>query len=217
MSHVDRTGCAATRHGTASAYRHGRRCLDAREGHRLYNKRVRERRNPPGQIDPAPSARRIQALIALGWPPRDLAVRLGRTSTTRNMMRVFRAHGLHPATANAITRVYAELSGTPGPSEVTRHRARKGGYRPPLDWDDIDAGIIAPATTSTDREVDEMAVLRAVTGHPPAKLRRVDRLAAIAELTDDGMYSTDIAKRLRCGVDRVRTDRKTLRSQREVC
>lgn len=107
MSHVDRTGCAATRHGTASAYRHGCRCLDAREEHRLYNKRARERRNPPGQIHPAPSARTIQALMALGWPPRDIAVRITRTSATRNMMRAFRAHWLHPATANAITRVYA--------------------------------------------------------------------------------------------------------------
>lgn len=224
MSPTDRTGCSAPRHGTYSAYRVGCRCPDARDDWRIYKKRRRQHRDQPGYADPRPSARRVQALMAIGWTVRDIAVRLGWSPTSRNATRISRETRLYRHTATAIAQLYDELSGTPGPSRITERRARQAGYLPPLAWDDIDAGTLADAATSTnaDNQVDEIAVVRAINGHPPAKLRRVDRLAAIARLAAHGMPSTDIADRLRCGVDRVRTDRNTLdnqkrRGRREAC
>lgn len=213
MSPIDRSGCSAPRHGTYSAYRAGCRCADAREAHRLYQKRNREHRNPSGRIDPRASARQLQALMVLGWRTRDLTVRLGwNPSYNCNVARVARAQWVYPYTAREIARLYEELSATIGPSQITARRARKAGYRAPLDWDDIDNGVLAPTATSgnDDGEIDEIAVVRAINGHPPAKLRRVDRLVAITRLASEGLASTDIADRMQCGVDRVRTDRKML-------
>lgn len=225
MSPTDRTGCSAPHHGTVHAYKHGCRCDDARRAFRGYKKRLQRGTQPSCYVPTQPSQRRIQALQAIGYARKHLAAELGYDCPSHaSLQPVFWRPSIRSELADQITALYDRLSGTPGPSEIAQRRARRAGYRPPLDWDDIATGELAPPVTSggTDQQVDEIAVVRAINGHPPAKLRRPDRLAAITRLAQSGMASTDIADRLRCGVDRVRTDRNTLdnqkrRGRREAC
>lgn len=216
MSTTDRTGCTAHQHGTRSAYNsHGCRCPDAREAHRLYRKRHRHGTHLSAHVPAGPARRRIQALQAIGYTRGQLAAELGyRNPESLQPVAWYRQVIRRELDAN-ITRLYERLSMAPGPSHVTQRRARQAGYPAPLAWDDIDNDPApAPTSENADREVDQIAVVRAINGHPPTKLRRPDRLAAIAELAADGIPSTEIADRLKVGVDRVRTDRNTMGNQR---
>lgn len=232
MSPIDRTGCSATRHGTRTAYRaNGCTCPDARADHARYN-RARQaglaHLVADHTVDATGSTRRLQALYALGRRERDLAPRLGYARDIPFMHHSERTR-IYASTAAKVTALFEELSGTLGPSNKLRERAASWGWHPPLAWygidiDDLDAiPDVGPATSGNDSDhVDEIAVVRAINGHPPKPLRRADRLAAITRLAAEGLPSTDIADRVKCGVDRVGTDRNTLdnrrrRTRREAC
>lgn len=134
-----RTGpCTATRHNTALAYQVDRcACPAAREAHRLYRKRLREGRHQPLRIDGTGTARRLQALSAIGWPPTQLGARLGYDRRVIDGWRQQRRHPLvHRATATAIADLYDELWDTPGPCTRTRRAAARRGWAPPMAWDD---------------------------------------------------------------------------------
>lgn len=215
MSTIARTECSAPHHGTVHAYKHGCRCDDARRAFRGYKKRLQHGMQPACYVPTHASQRRIQALQAIGYPRKHLATELGYAHPSHaSLQPVFWRPSIRSELAEQITALYDRLSGTPGPSEIAQRRARAAGYHAPLDWDDIDTGTLADAETSRNDDLDEIAVVRAINGHPPAKLRRVDRLAAIERLAREGLPSTDIADRLKCGVDRVRTDRNTLDNQK---
>jgi hypothetical protein len=133
---IDRTNCTATRHGNDSAYRQGCRCDDAREDKRIYRKRLREGRHKPKVVNGAGTARRLQALGALGWPSAVLGARLGVTDMAVRHYRQGRQ--VTRRTADQVARLYEQLSGTGGPSAYTRSRARSYGWVPPLLWEEID-------------------------------------------------------------------------------
>lgn len=84
--------------------------------------------------------RRIQALVALGWPMPLLSQRLGaaQPQTIQNLARKPHDARIRVATAAKISALYEELSMTIGPSTVSAARARNKGWLPPLAWDDID-------------------------------------------------------------------------------
>jgi hypothetical protein len=139
MNAPDRAGCPATRHGTALAYQVDRcRCDDARETYRIYRKRLREARYEPDRVDSTGTARRLQALAAIGWPAEHLAVRLGCSDVAVQQWRRRRHPAVYRRTADRVAALYEQLSGTPGPSPITRDRARRAGWAPPLLWDGID-------------------------------------------------------------------------------
>lgn len=81
------------------------------------------------------AVRRVQALMALGWRHSDITPLIGRESHHI-------AAGRHPRMPALDWRVvdaaYDALSATPGPSSLSRARARRQGYAPPLAWDNID-------------------------------------------------------------------------------
>lgn len=216
MSPIDRTGCSATRHGTASTYNYGCRCPDAREAWRLYSKRRRENRAQPGYTSPIPSARKVQALMALGWPAYEITRRLGWSNASSNLQRIPKRARIYRHHADAIDRVYRELSGTAGPSATTRRRAKTAGYLPPLAWDCIDTDSAPPETSENDEvEVDEIVVLRAASGRLPAsEVRTEERRAAVARLAASGHRSWDIARLLSADYRTVLRDRNTLDSRR---
>lgn len=90
------------------------------------------------RVDITGTTRRLQALVAIGWPQGALCHQLGILPT--NGTRLFmprRGGGLVLArTATAVAGLYDRLSLTTGPSQPARLRARRRGWAPPLAWDD---------------------------------------------------------------------------------
>lgn len=84
--------------------------------------------------------RRLQALIAMGWPAKLIAEET-QMSTSRLSMFL---HGTSATdkvrieTWDLILDVYGRRAMKPGPSKLSRTLARKNGWAPPLAWDDID-------------------------------------------------------------------------------
>ena len=87
------------------------------------------------QVDITGTARRLQALAAIGWPQSWLADRLGWQSGNLNSVVQAKRPAVQKATADAVRALYDELSMQPGPSAVARTIARKHGWVPPLAWD----------------------------------------------------------------------------------
>lgn len=193
--------CAARWHGTPSAYRHGCRCDHARNNHRIYQKRYRQRRAQPAYIDATGTARRIRALSALGWRFVDIAERYGDISYQAiQKIALMDRPRVHRITADRIKAVYDDMSMTPGPSLQTRTRAARKGWCPPLAWDEdtIDDPTKRPRIGNPARAgaCDDVAVLRAVTGDGDAAVRDVDRREAVRLLASARVPDADIADRL---------------------
>lgn len=87
---------------------------------------------PGATVDGTGTRRRLQALMASGWPAKELARRLGATTPALQVGKRARVRG---ATAIAVTALYRELEHVEGPSHYTRGWARNRGYLPPAFWD----------------------------------------------------------------------------------
>lgn len=191
--------CKAARHGTKSAYRYGCRCHEAREAMRLCDKRRRHHRQPDARVDPTGTRRRLHALIALGWRWEDLAVRFDTSYqavqkwTTRTTV--------HVDTVHRVKVVYDAMAGTPGPSNLSRLRAKAKGWPPPQAWDDD--GIDDPATEpcwgeADDTDPDEVAVARALAGHIAwGDLAHPDRVEAVQRMRARGLPISRMCSLLR--------------------
>lgn len=133
---IDRTGCAAARHGTKTAYDcYGCHCSDARAAHRTYRADLRARRRKPAHDDG--DTRRVQGMWAIGWPADSLAASLGWTVEQVEQV----AHGLllvDTAAVPAVRALFDRLAYTPGPSAEARAYAAQNGFVPAMAWDDID-------------------------------------------------------------------------------
>lgn len=154
----------------------------------------------PRLIDPTGTARRIQALQAIGWPLRVLGDRIGVTG--RNMYRISSAGKVHRDTARKVAVLYDELSMTLGPSVRAKQMARRAGWAPPLAWSDetIDDPKARPdrgwtVQKTANQPIDEIAVQRAMRGEA-VKLRPVERAEAVYRLTTLGLSAAQIADRL---------------------
>lgn len=92
------------------------------------------------------TARRLQALIAIGWTFQELAQRIGFTSMRYHLLDD--SYLVSVGTARRVASIYDELSMTPPPDSLGTRRAlalaRRRGWVPPLEWDDIDEGTLAP-------------------------------------------------------------------------
>lgn len=146
--------------------------------------------------------RRIEALAAIGWSQHEVARRLGKSESWGE--RVKRSRRVHRSTAEAVRRIYDELSMTPGPSEWSRSWARAQGWIPPLGWDDDtidDPGAWADLGAETDDFVDDAVVERLVLAFPCNVWR---------ELNANREERIEAAKRL--GADAVKV-RSRLRAQ----
>lgn len=132
---IDRSGCAAPRHGTASAYSFGRcRCADARRASRYYRGAIRYGLNDPAWVDNTGVVRRRRALAAIGWSLTDLAPYFGTTWQTVGMHAA--GDRVRRDTLDRWRAVYEQLSMTIGPSRQAREYAQRQGWAPPLAWDD---------------------------------------------------------------------------------
>lgn len=96
------------------------------------------RRAEQARIDGTGTARRVQALVALGWSFIDQAAAIGWGNA--NYRRLADADLVRPDTARAVARLYDRWSMRPAPDSVKSLRARRmaarRGWVPPLAWDD---------------------------------------------------------------------------------
>ena len=86
-------------------------------------------------IDATGTKRRIQSLMALGWTSDEIGVATGAMSG-KHVQQTSHKAKVRLDTARLIASAYHRLSGTPGRSEITKARAQRFGWPPPLAWDD---------------------------------------------------------------------------------
>ena len=95
------------------------------------------RRANTARVSGLGTARRIKALVAIGYTQADIAERIGWSPA--HLSKLLDEDGMVSAsTARTIDALYRQLCMTPGPSDRARQRAKKLGWAPPLAWDDID-------------------------------------------------------------------------------
>lgn len=91
-----------------------------------------------GMHDSIPTTRKIQALVAIGWPKPTIAAMVGVTQATINSIaKGKRKTTWHPV-AVKVDEVFRQLRMTAGPSDAARQAAAANRWLPPLAWDDID-------------------------------------------------------------------------------
>jgi hypothetical protein len=143
----------------------GCRCAECRDAHRIYRKRLREGRQPAAKVRSLGTARRLQALAALGYSFRDLAAHLAVTPRRVSDMAGPRDPYVLRETAALVAEVFERLAATPGSSRYALTVARRSGWLPPLAWDDIDDPDEVPGLELAGGSfVDEVAVERALNG-----------------------------------------------------
>lgn len=137
------------KHGENSGYQAGCRedcCLDA---HFLWSKRWRLRRlagEHTGPVPSDPSRRKVQALARLGWSLTSIADLMGvsrqalRQALQRDMILQSTERSIAEAYRTLEMKVPAETSSTC----QTKKWAERNGWPPPLAWEDIETGELAP-------------------------------------------------------------------------
>lgn len=131
------------RHGTQSGYKDYRcRCGTCRlamaRAANVYKLRRAANGGRPLMVDKLGSVRRLQALMALGWPRRELARIAGYRGDAFALILNSSRRMVTIDTARRIDELFDRLSMTHGPSARTRQIAAERGWPPPLAWNDID-------------------------------------------------------------------------------
>lgn len=157
-----------------------------------------------GTCDATGTRRRLQALMANGWPASTLARLLCACEEPR-VLQVARRGRVRSATALAVRELYERLADTTGPSPATATRYRARGWLPPIWWDDdtIDDPTHTPDTRdlgAAERRREEQA----------------ERIAQVAHLTRQGLPAHLIADILGVSTRQVVRDRGTLTDSEDV-
>lgn len=208
--------CDAVRHGSYTAYhRSGCRCPEAREAWRVYNKRRREGRLEPAVIPSLGTARRLQALAAIGWPRMEIAARLGYgKQMVGHLERPLRPQ-VTVRTAAKVAALYDELQDLAGPCARTQRKAAALGYWPPSVWVDIDDPEDNPG--AADEDFDEVAVARACRlGVERVGLAEVDYREVKRRLLESVLPAREVAQLLSVNVRTVDRWRASTRPSTEA-
>jgi len=175
--------CQKHQPGAARCYEHcGCRCSVCRAC--ATKRRKLHRWRGTTNTDAIGPRRRVQALMAVGWPLASIAAELGRHRDGLDKL-VRGTYALtHHSTADAIAAAYDRMwRGPAAPSSRAVNRARSQGWAVPMQWDDGVGphGIDNPAATpyvTRQREV------------------RKDTAAEILWLARVGTPAADLAKRV---------------------
>lgn len=165
-------------------------------------------RAPRSHVDATGTRRRLQALIAVGWPHDELAARLGRSSA--GLRRSMLSDSVTAQTAQNVSALYEQLWNLRPPqsnddqraaADAARAFAAERGWLPPLAWDDIDTDP-APRHRAehveTDDDLDEIAIERALAGDGVRleHLTPAEQDEVVRRLTERGKSIRDIAQQL---------------------
>lgn len=160
-------------------------------------------------VDGTGTRRRLQALIALGWPQSWLADLLDRDAT--NLGRALRSGQVTARTAEDVAALYDRLWDTRPPTDTPRQRravtdtlrrAARHGWLTPLAWDDPDHDPEPPAAAASEDgdaidEIDEIAIERALGRSIRFKdLRPREQAEVVRRHTTAGKSIRDIADAL---------------------
>jgi transcriptional regulator with XRE-family HTH domain len=143
--------------------------------------RVAHRVVAGGQIvDAIGTVRRLQSLVAFGYPRSYLAARIGMQPS--NITKFFDPATLTvcASTARRVEALFAELQTTPGPSQRARNEGVRRGWDVPLAWEENELDRFAVDTTPAEA---------------PATKDEVDFSELYAELRYLGFRDADIAAR----------------------
>ncbi|MCD2158167.1 hypothetical protein LQL77_31260 [Rhodococcus cerastii] len=91
---------------------------------------------PCALIDATGTRRRLQALVALGWPQKMIAHELGMVSTNIGRIVHGRSDRVTVAKAAEVTALYTRWEMLPGPSMRARGLAAAHHWIPPLGWEE---------------------------------------------------------------------------------
>jgi hypothetical protein len=165
-------------------------------------------RAPHSRVDATGTRRRLQALLAIGWPVELLAAQLGRRPNS--LHRSMTGESVTARTAQDVATLYERLWNARPPrttgeqhaaADAAQTHAAAQGWLPPLAWDDIDTDPTPPAPAagpSRRDDVDEIAVERALAGDNIFydDLTPVEQQEVIRRLSARGSSIRDIAAQL---------------------
>src|SRR5918997_3254042 len=165
-------------------------------------------RAPHSRVDATGTRRRLQALIAIGWPAELLAAQLGRRPNS--LHRSMTGESVTARTAQEVATLYEQLWPIRPPrmtgeqraaADAAQAHAAAQGWLPPLAWDDIDSDPTPPvaiAGASQRSDMDEIAVERALAGDHITydDLTTVEQQEVIRRLTARGSSIRDVAAQL---------------------
>ena len=165
-------------------------------------------RAPRSRVDATGTRRRLQALIAIGWPAELLADQLGRRPNS--LSRSMTAASVTARTAQDVATLYERLWNSRPPRMTSAQRATADaaqahaaarGWLPPLAWDDIDTDPTPPLATAgapQRNDIDQIAVDRALAGDHITyhDLTTVEQQEVVRRLTARGSSIRDIAAQL---------------------
>lgn len=208
------------RHGTYAGYGAGCRsretcsnqspdtCVDAER--RYQNRYNRDRAyGRPRKVPSIGSVRRLQALMAVGWPGHYLAERLGMRQT--NLPTHLKFPTIRTERAERLKALYEELLATDavGPSDRTRRHAEMHGFLPPEAWadTDMDDPDAMPDYQCLWQEppldIDVIAVELALQGQR-VTLNRDEQVEVIRRLTASGRTESQISALLGMNIGKIR-------------
>lgn len=168
-------------------------------------------------VDATGSHRRIQALVAVGWPQARLARELGVSAA--NFGTMMRRPRVLASKARAIRDLYEELWDTVPECSSTQERlavvrARKfaaaRGWAPPMAWndEDLDNPAAGPSLDDAICGIDEVAVKRALDGDKTVALTQEERVEAVRIGTADQLSAKDLADLLGASTRTIVRNRK---------
>lgn len=153
-------------------------------------------------VDAAPTRRRIQALMAIGWSLAAQARKLGRSPA--NYTKILHGALVEVGTARQVAGLYRQFEASPPPESWVKARtiryAVEHGFALPAAWDDIDAPDAVPHDpTEPDPLPDEVLVALAIREQWPLVRieRRIDRAAIVTALAGTGIAPSTVAARLK--------------------
>lgn len=161
-------------------------------------------------------ARRLQALVAIGWTAPALAVEMDLTVTAIRRILHFTFVSVERDTRHKVVTAYDRLWNIRPACDTAHHRAARDraiaraqgyGWLPPLAWDDIDLDPEPPAVDLDERTDFDHAVVALALAGERITLTKAERLAVVEQLNTWGYSDEEIASRLGCDVRTILRDR----------
>jgi len=157
------------------------------------------------RIDSTGAARRIQALVALGWSLSKIAARLGILRSNFTDLAQGRTH-ITVAHDKAVRALYAEWSMQLPPQtewrdKIAANRARNYArtlrWLPPLAWDDdtIDDPAATPGTAAEAQDLDQAAIYRRMHGDKSVRLSVAEKADLVRQMVAQGIPKNEIERR----------------------